>query len=141
MATLGRIGAEIKVLATAKLTISTATTSNFDFGTPDDVNIPSTNYKSGDRLVVLFRATSAAATSNISFSVQDAADNGSGAINTGSLATAITDTPAAASGGDKSSFIGIELQPNRPWLRFRATNSGTEAYTCSALLLAIPNGV
>lgn len=139
MTTLGRVGAEIKVLATAKLSINSATTSNFDFGATDDVKLSSlANYKSGDRLVVVFRATAAAATSNISFSVQDAPDN-AGSI--GTPATAVTDTLPAPVGGDTVAVIGLQVQPDRPWFRFRATNSGTEAYTCSALLLAIPNGV
>lgn len=139
MPTLGRIGAEFKLLASAKLAISTAVTTAFDFGTPDDVLLSSVaTYKSGDRLLAIFRATAAAASSTIAFSVQDAPDS-AGSI--GTPATAITDILPAAVAGDTACVIGIQPQSGRPWLRLRATNSGTEAYTATCLLYALPNGV
>lgn len=134
-----RIGAEIRVLATAKLAISTATTSNFNFGSPTDLKVTNLGLRNGDRIVVVLRATAAAATSNISFSAQDAPDN-AGSI--GAPVTAVTtDTFPAPVAGDTTAVIGFVYNENRPWLRLRATNSGTEAYTCSALVLAVPSSL
>jgi hypothetical protein len=134
-----RIGAEIRVLATAKLAISTATTSNFNFGSPTDLKLNNLSLRSSDRIVIVFRATAAAATSNISFSIQDAPDN-AGSIGTPATATAIDALPAPVA-GDTTAIIGVNYLTDRPWLRLRATNSGTEAYTCTALVLAVPSGL
>jgi len=134
-----RIGAEVRVLATSKLAISTATTTNFNFGSPADLKATNLGLRSSERIVIVLRATAAAATSNISFSAQDAPDN-AGSIGTPVTAVSVDAFPAAVA-GDTVAVIGFAYDPSRPWLRLRATNSGTEAYACSALVLAIPGGL
>ncbi len=128
-----------RVLATGTASIATATTVNVDFGTPDDVKVAvGTNYKPGDRLVVVITASTAGTTDSTSFSVQDAPDNGSGAI--GTPATAVTTTLPAAAAGNQYVVIGVDLQPGRPWLRVRATRASgtTDTLVIRAVLLAIP---
>lgn len=132
---LGMIGSEIKVLGQFKNVIATATTQNSDLRL-DTL----TNYGSGDRIVVICRAVAAGTTSNISFSVQDALDN-AGAINAGSAATAQSEPFPAPASGDRTVIRGVMPVQGRPWLRLRATNSGTESYTYSILVLAIPSGL
>lgn len=131
------IGAEIKVLGKAKATISTATTTSFDFGTPDDLNLAAlTNFKSGDRIVVVFDASTAGTTDTVSWVVQDANDS-SGSFGTG--AAAITDGALTGGTGDQYAVVGVRLQSNRPWLRCRVTSTGaTDTFIVQATVLAIP---
>lgn len=131
------IGAEIKVLGKAKATISTATTTSFDFGTPDDLNLVAlSNFKSADRIVVVFDASTAGTTDTVSWVVQDAPDS-SGSI--GTPATAITDGALTGGTGDQYAIVGVRLQSNRPWLRCRVTSSGaTDTFIAQATVLAIP---
>jgi hypothetical protein len=68
--------ADMRLLGTAKATKNAATTTNFDFGTPDDLNLAAlTNYKHGDKVLVVFTATTAGTTDSISFGVLDAPDS------------------------------------------------------------------
>lgn len=128
--------ADLKLLGSAKLAISTATTTSFNFGSPTDLYLPNiANFKAGNRVLVVFRATAAAATSTISWVVQDAPDS-SGSI--GTPATALTDGTLTGAAGDTSAVTAVKLQDGRPWLRCRATNTGTEAYVASVLVYALP---
>lgn len=131
------IGAEIKVLGTAKLSVATAATANFDFGTPDDINLAkNTNYRPGDRILVVFDASTAGTTNTIAFSVQDANDS-SGSI--GTPATALTDGTLTGGTGDQYAVTGVQLQAGRPWLRFRATGNGTtDTFVCQCTVLSVP---
>jgi len=128
-----------RVVATGTLSINSATTSNVDFGTPDDVKIAvGANYQHGDRLVAVITARTAGTTDAISFSVQDAPDN-SGSI--GTPATAVTDGAMTGGTGSQTAVVAIELQAGRPWLRFRATRVGTtDTHLVSVVLLAIKQG-
>src|SRR3954464_7168856 len=90
-------------LASSKVTISTATTTSFDFGTPDDINLASiTGYTPGDRILVVLTASTAGTTDSITWVIQDA-DDSSGSI--GTPATAVTSVVAGAlaagAGGDR----------------------------------------
>lgn len=136
------IGADIRVLATAKVTINSATTSNFDFGTPNDIKLgaasgaPGNGYRPGDRLVVVFDASTAGTTDTVSFSVQDADDN---AGSFGTAATAKTDGTLTGGTGDRYAVTGVRVKSGRPWLRCRVTSTGaTDTFVAQATVLAIP---
>lgn len=140
------IASDLHVLGTAKVSISTATTSNFDFGTPNDVNLaalganePGLAFQPGDRVLVVFRATTAGTTDTVSFSVQDAPDS-AGSI--GTPATAVTQGTMTGGTGDQTAVVAVRIQPGRPWLRFRITSTGTtDTFVGSAIVLGVPRGV
>lgn len=115
---------EIKVLGSAKVTIATATTTPFDFGTPDDLNLAAlANYKPGDRIVAIFDNSGTGSTDTTSWTVQDAPDS-SGSI--GTPATAVTSGSMTGGTGDRYAVVGVRVQAGRPWLRFNITRaSGT----------------
>lgn len=137
------ISSDLHVLGVAKITISTATTTNFDFGTPNDINLsavaaaaPGLAFEAGDRVLVVFRATSAGTTDTVSFSVQDAADS-AGSI--GTPATATTTGTLTGGTGDQYAVASVQVAPGRPWLRFRATSTGaTDTFVVSAIVLGLP---
>lgn len=132
------IGSRFKVLGSAKVTISTATTTSFDFGTPDDLNLAAlANYSPGDRIVAIFDSSTAGTTDTTAFVVQDAPDN-AGAI--GTPADAIVDASLAGGTGDRYAVVGVRLQPGRPWLRFRATRAAgtTDTTVVQCTVLAVP---
>ena|ERR1700742_4133343 len=127
---------DIRILGQAKVTINTATTTNFDFGTPDDINLAAlANYKHGDKLLVIFSATTAGTTDTVSFSVQDANDS-AGSI--GTPATAVTDGTLTGGTGDRRTLTAVQIQPGRPWIRCRVTSTGaTDTFVASALVCAV----
>lgn len=130
-----------RVLATGTASIATATTVNVDFGTPDDVLLAvGANYQPGDRLVAVFTASTAGTTDSTSFSVQDAPDSG-GSI--GTPAAAVTTTLPVAATGNQYVVVGVQVQPGRPWLRFRATRASgtTDTLVVRVVLMAIPHNI
>jgi hypothetical protein len=117
--------AGLKRLGSAKVSISSGTVSvtNFDFGTPDDLNLAAlTNYKHGDKLLVVFTATATSGSDSITFDVQDAADN-AGSI--GTPAAAVTDGALTGLQVDAVAHTFVRVQSDRPWLRCRVTKAGT----------------
>lgn len=134
---------DVRVLGTGSLSIATATTTNADFGTPDDLNLATLaaagTYKPGDRVVAIFRATTAGTTDTTSFSVQDAADS-SGSI--GTPATAETDGTLTGGTGNQTAVVAVKVKAGRPWLRFRATRASgtTDTHLVSVVVLAIGRG-
>ena len=136
------IGAQCRILGRGKVSINTATTTNIDFGTPDDINLlTNPNYKPGDRILAVFDLSTAGTTDTTSVSVQDAPDN-AGSI--GTPATAVTDVSASGDGlaggtGDRY----VRLQAGRPWLRFRTTRASgtTDTTVVQCTVLAIPKGL
>lgn len=130
----------ITKVASSKQTIASATTTSFDFGTIDDVNTARlTGYTPGDRLLVILTASTAGTTDNLTWVIQDA-DDSSGSI--GTPATAVTSAVAgalAATTGDDFSAFAVKIQPGRPWIRVRATNSGTDSFVCHCTIFAVPN--
>lgn len=136
------IGAEVKVLATAKGAISSATTTSFDFGTPDDLYLPTSAFRSADRIILLLDASTAGTTDSLTWVVQDADDN-AGSI--GTPATAITNATGgtlAGGTGDDYRVVGVDLQSGRPWLRVRFTSTGaTDTFITQCTVLAIPQGL
>lgn len=130
-------------IASSKVTIATATTTSFDFGTPDDINLAAVaGYTPGDRILVVLTASTGGTTNNLTWVIQDAPDS-SGSI--GTPATAVTSAVAgalAATTGDDYSAFAVQLQANRPWLRVRVTSDGaTDTFVCHCSVYAIPNGL
>ncbi len=126
-----------KVLGTSKATISTATTTNFDFGTPNDLDLASlANYEHGDRILVVFSATTGGTTDTVSFSIQDAPDS-SGSI--GTAGTADTNGTLTGGTGDQFAMASVNLVPGEPWLRCRITSDGTtDTFVGACTVLAVP---
>lgn len=133
--------ANMAKLGSAKVTINTATTTSFDFGTPDDLNLAAlSGYTPGDRVLVVCSASTGGTTDSLTWVIQDAPDS-SGSI--GTPATAVT---SAVSGGlsagtsDDFSAFAVQVQPNRPWLRVRVTSSGaTDTFVTHCSVWAVPN--
>jgi hypothetical protein len=134
---------EGRILGRAKVTINTATTTNFDFGTPNDINLasdtagePGALYGPGDELLVVFDASTAGTTDTVSFSVQDAPDN-AGAI--GTPAAGVTSGTLSGGTGDQYAVAGVRVQAGRPWLRCRVTSTGaTDTFVAQATVIALP---
>lgn len=128
-----------RVVASGNFQINTATTTNVDFGTPDDLLlVPGTNYGDGERLVAVFTARTTGTTDAISFSVQDAPDS-SGSI--GTPATAVTTGTLTGGTGSQNAVVGVQIQPGRPWFRFRATRVGTtDTHHVTVVVLSVPPG-
>ncbi|GAA2355315.1 hypothetical protein Cme02nite_69360 [Catellatospora methionotrophica] len=129
-----------RVLATGTASIATVTTTNVDFGTPDDVKVAvGANFQPGDRLVAVITASTSGTTDTTTFSVQDAPDN-AGSI--GTPATAVTTGALTGGTGNQYAVVGIQLQAGRPWIRVRATRASgtTDTHVIRVVLLAIPHG-
>lgn len=136
------IGADARIIASSKVTINTATTTAFDFGTPNDIKLgaaagaPGNSYRPGDRLLVIFDASTAGTTDTVSFSVQDAPDS-AGSI--GTPATAKTDGTLTGGTGDRYASTGVQVKAGRPWLRCRVTSTGaTDTFVAQCVVIALP---
>lgn len=130
-------------LASSKVTINSATTTNFDFGTPDDINLAAiAGYTPGDRILVVLTASTAGTTDALTWVVQDA-DDSSGSIGTPATAvTAVVAGALAAGTGDDASAFAVKIQPNRPWLRVAVTRVGTtDTHVTHCTVYAVPNGL
>ncbi len=136
-----------KVIATSKQTIASATTTSFDFGTPDDINLASAasrtaGYDAGDRILIVLTATTGGTTHNLTWVVEDAPDNGSNAIGTTAAADTSLVYGALAEGtSDAYTVIAVKTKPGRPWIRVRATDTGTDSFVCACVVMAIPSGM
>lgn len=134
--------ANLTKIATSKQTIASATTTSFDFGTPDDVNLAAlSGYSPGDRILIVLTASTVGSTSNLTWVIQDAPDS-AGSIGTPAtaLTTAVAGALAATTGDDFSAFA-VQIQPGRPWLRVRATDDGTDSFVCHCTVWAVPSGL
>jgi len=133
--------ANMALLASSKVTIATATTTSFDFGTPDDINLAAlSGYTAGDRVLVVLTASTAGTTDALTWVIQDA-DDSSGSIGTPATAvtSALTGGLSAGTGDDFSAFA-VKVQNGRPWLRVRATRVGTtDTHVTHCTVWAIPN--
>jgi hypothetical protein len=124
----------VKVVFSGKASIATATTTTIGA----DVNLAaSSSYRPGDRIVVIFDASTAGTTDTTGFVVQDAPDS-SGSI--GTPATAVTSGSLAGGTGDQYAVVAVRLQPGRPWLRLRATRASgtTDTTVVQVMVLALP---
>jgi hypothetical protein len=128
---------DVRVLGHAKISIATATTTNADFGTPNDLNLAAlTSYQPGDRILAVITATTAGTTDTTDFVVQDAPDS-SGSI--GTPATAVTDGTLTGGTGDQVTVVSVKVQAGRPWLRFAAHRASgtTDTTVVSVVVLAV----
>lgn len=131
----------LNVIASSKVTIAAATTTSFDFGTPNDVNLAGlSTYTPGARVLVVLTASTAGNTDSLTWVIQDADDN---AGNIGTPAAAVTSAVAgalAAGTGDDFSVFAVKVQPGRPWLRVRVTSNGAnDTFVTHCTILAVPN--
>jgi|SRR6185295_4698289 len=133
--------ANMAKLGSAKVTINSATTTSFDFGTPDDLNLAGLSaYSPGDRVLVVLTASTGGTTDSLTWVIQDAPDS-SGSIGTPATAvtTAVSGALAAGTSDDFSAFA-VQVQPGRPWLRVRVTSGGaTDTFVTHCTVWAIPN--
>lgn len=132
--------AGFKVLGTAKASLNVSGTVNFDFGTPDDLNLSKlANYRAGDRVLVVVSGTTAGTTNTLTWVIQDAPDS-SGSIGTPAAATVDAVYGALAGGtADDFSVFAVEIQNGRPWLRISATGNGTtDTFALSCVVLSVP---
>jgi hypothetical protein len=134
--------ARLVKLGSAKLSVATAATTAFDFGTPNDINLsaltgaPGFGYRAGDRLLVVVESSTGGTTNAISISVQDAPDN-AGSIGTPAAAT--TDGTLTGGTGDQSFVCMVLVKANRPWIRVNATGVGTtDTHTLKCSVYAVP---
>jgi hypothetical protein len=132
-----------KLIASATQSITDATTTAYDFGTPNDIDLRAeSDYKPGDRILVVFSATTAGTTSSLTHTIADAADN-AGSIGTPAAAvtSAVAGALAAGTGNDFSAFA-VKVQPGRPWLRISATlDDATDTLVCNCSVFAVPSNV
>lgn len=134
----------VKVLGFDTLILTDATETNFDFGTPDDINLQAhASYAPGDRIVVVCagRAAATQTTDAVTWAVYDAPDNGSGAIGTPAAATtAVIDGALVGAVTEDSLVIAVQLKDERPWIRVSADMQGTtDDYHVSCIVLAVPS--
>ena len=132
--------AGMRQIASSKVTISTATTTAFDFGTPNDIDLSAlSTYHHQDRILVVLTASTAGTTDSITWVIQDA-DDSSGSI--GTPATAVTSAVAGAlvaGTGDDYSAFAVKLQYGRPWLRVAVADSAagpTDTFVCHCTVYA-----
>ena len=132
------IGGAFELIGSSKVTINSATTTTYDFGTPNDLDLR-TALNVGDRLLVLFTATTAGTTDSVSFVVQDADDN-AGSI--GTPATAVTDGTLTGGTGDAYLATSVRIQPGRPWLRTKVTSDGaTDTFVTTCQVYGVRRGL
>lgn len=135
--------AAAELLGSAKVTINTATTTAFDFGTPNDLNLAAlANYDPGDRVLVVLSASTAGTTDALTWVIEDAPDS-SGSIGTPAAAVTSFVTGALSAGtGDDFTVAAVKLQPGRPWLRVSVTRAGTtDTHVTHCTVLAVPSNV
>lgn len=135
--------ARAKVLGTAKVTISTATTTAFDFGTPDAIDLRAeADYKPGSRILVVLTASTAGTTDALTWVIEDAPDS-SGSIGTPAAAEASFINGALAAGtGDDFTVAAVRVKNGRPWLKVSVTRVGTtDTHVTHCTVLAIPANV
>lgn len=135
--------ANIGVLGASKVTLASATTTSFDFGTPDDINLATNSaYKHGDRVLLILSASTAGTTSNLTWVVQDAPDSSGSIGTTATAVTSIVSGALAAGTGDDRTVVAVQVQPGRPWIRVRATSdAATDTIVCHATALAVPSNL
>jgi hypothetical protein len=132
--------AGLKVLGASKVTINSATTTNFDFGTPNDLDLSAlADYAPGDRVLVVLTASTAGTTDALTWVIQDADDN-AGSIGTPAAASiSVVEGALAASTGDDFSVFAVTVQYGRPWLRVAVTRVGTtDTHVTHCTVLAVP---
>jgi hypothetical protein len=134
-------GAEL--LGSSKVTISTATTTSFDFGTPNDIDLRNeANYDHGDRILVTLTASTGGTTDSLTWVIEDAPDNAGNIGTTAAAEVSFITGALAETTGDAFTVAAVRLKPERPWLRVRVTSSGaTDTFVTHCMVLAVPSNV
>jgi hypothetical protein len=134
-------GAEL--LGSSKVTISSATTTSFDFGTPNDIDLANeANYDPGDRVLVVLSASTAGTTDNLTWVIEDAPDSSGSIGSTAAAEVSFIEGALAQTTGDAFAVAAVRVKPGRPWLRVRVTSSGaTDTFVTHAVVLAVPSNV
>lgn len=137
--------AGIKVLGFGTNILTNGTETNFDFGTPNDINLATNaNYDPGDRVLIVCAGRTAAGqtTDAITWAVYDAADN-AGSIGTPAAAsTHVIDGALVGAVTEDSLVIAVKVQPGRPWIRVSGDMQGTtDDYHVSCVVMAVPASV
>lgn len=132
----------LRVLGTAKASIATVTTTAFDFGTPNDIDLRTTGWARGCRLLIVLHNTTAGTTDTTSWTIQDAPDS-SGSIGTPATAdyTVIAGTAALAGGtGDEYAVVSVTPKADRPWLRVNLVRGAgtTDTVVGTVTIIALP---
>lgn len=133
--------AGVKVLGFATAILTDATETNFDFGTPNDLDLSaSAEYAPGDRIMVAFagRAAAAQTTDAVTWAVYDAADN-AGSIGTPAAAvTSVIEGALVGAVTEDVCVVAVTVQYGRPWIRCSADMQGTtDDYHVSCTVFAI----
>jgi hypothetical protein len=132
--------AGLKMLGSSKVTINSATTTAFDFGTPNDLDLSAlADYAPGDRVMVVLTASTAGTTDALTWVIQDADDN-AGSIGTPATAvTSVVEGALSAGTGDDFSVFAVTVQHGRPWLRVSVTRVGTtDTHVTHCTVYAVP---
>ena len=129
-------GTTLRLLGSARLSITDAGTAFFDFGTPDNISLlTAANYNPGDRILVVITTDSDGTTDTITAVIQDA-DDSAGSI--GTAATAVTSGTLLMGAADKAAAYGVQVQNGRPWLKIGVTESGsTDTIVCHCSVYAL----
>lgn len=124
--------ADVRRLGTATVSKNSSGATNMT----GDVNLSTNaNFKHGDKILVVFSASTAGTTNTIAFGVLDAPDN-AGSI--GSTAAATTDGTLTGGTGNQYAHTFVQLKAGRPWLRFQVTGNGTtDTFVCTAHVFAV----
>lgn len=127
------------------LILTDGTETNFDFGTPNDLDLSSNaNYSPGDRVLIVCAGRTAAAqtTDAVTWAIYDAPDS-SGSIGTPAAADIdIIDGALIGAVTEDSSVAAVNLKPGRPWIRVSADMQGTtDDYHVSCVALAVPRAM
>jgi hypothetical protein len=134
-----------KVLGVDTLILTNGTETNFDFGTPDDINLATNpNYSHGDRVLVVLAGRTAAAqtTDAITWAIYDAPDNAGSIGSPAAASIHVIDGALIGAVTEDTLVAAVDLKPGRPWLRVSGDMQGTtDDYHISAVVLAVPNGV
>jgi hypothetical protein len=134
----------VRRLGGAKASISTVTTTAFDFGTPNDLKIPSlANFQHGDRILLVLHNTTAGTTDTTSWTIQDADDN-AGSIGTPAAAdTKVLSGSLSGGTGDQYCVVSVTPKSGRPWLRVNLVRGSgtTDTVVGTVSVLAIPGAL
>lgn len=133
----------VKFLGFDTLILTDATETNFDFGTPNDIDLQTNaGYDPGDRIVVVCSGRTAAAqtTDAVTWAIYDAPDN-AGSIGTPAAATlTIIDGALVGAVTEDSLVAAVQVKNGRPWIRVSADMQGTtDDYHVTAIVLAVPS--
>lgn len=133
--------AGLKVLGFATAILTDGTETNFDFGTPNDLDLSALpEYQNGDRIMVAFAGRAAAAqnTDAVTWAVYDA-DDDAGSIGTPAAATlSVIEGALVGAVTEDVCVVAVDLQYGRPWLRCSADMQGTtDDYHVSCTVFAV----